>query len=73
LTSNELAGVFESSRGVALGEPVPFVKQGGGSDVSTQIKQKKQLALIKSNDQEDEHDEEETSEDERSKSKRRKV
>jgi hypothetical protein len=40
---NELVGVFESSRGVPLEEHVPFVEQGGGSGVSTQTRQKKNL------------------------------
>jgi hypothetical protein len=34
MTSNKLAGVFESSRGVPLGKPVLDVHQGGGSSVS---------------------------------------
>jgi hypothetical protein len=59
---NEFVGVFESSRGLPLGELVPFVEQGGGSGVSTRTRQKKQLALLENNNDEDEYDDEETSE-----------
>ena len=41
MISNELARVFESSRGVPLGEPGPSLEQGGGWGVTIQAKGKK--------------------------------
>lgn len=73
MTSNEVARVFESSRGVPVGEPGPSLEQGGGWGVTTRAKGKKQLPETDLDDDEDEEDEEETSEDERPKPRRRKV
>ena len=73
LTLNELARVFQSNRGVSLGEPDPFLEQGGGWGVTTRAKGKIQLAETDINNDEDEKDEEEISEDEWPKLRRRKV
>ena len=41
MTSNELTRVFESSRGVPLGEPGPSLVQDGGWGMTTRGKEKK--------------------------------
>jgi hypothetical protein len=85
MTSNELAGVFESSRGVPLQEPGRIQEQGGGEGVGTvkptwpgrtRAAQKKLIPEVESGDEddgEDEHAEEEASVEERSKKKKRKA
>jgi hypothetical protein len=54
MTSKELARVFESSRGVPLGELNPFLEQGGGWGVTIRAKGKKQLVETDIDDDEDE-------------------
>lgn len=71
ITSNELAGVIESSCGMLLGVSGPFVPHAGGLDVSNRTRQKKQYVVAESDD--DEYENEETFENKRSKPKRRKV
>ena len=81
-TSNELAGVFESSCGVPLQEPRICPQQGGGDisgtakPVRTRATQRKLLPEVETDDEDDGDDEEtedNASEEERSKTTKRKA
>ena len=85
MTSNELAGVFESSRGVPLQEPGGIEEQGGGDGVTTmkptwpgrtRAAQKKPVLDVDSgdgDDGEDEHTDEEAPVEERWNARKRKA
>ena len=87
MTSNELAGVFESSRGVPLQEPRICPQQGGGDEfgttkpVRTRATQRKLLPEVETDDKddgddketEDEETKDDASEEERSKTTKRKA
>ena len=82
MTSNELVGVFESSRGVPLQEPRICPQQGGGDrsgtakPVRTRGTQRKLLPKVETDDEDDGDDEEtedDASKEERSKMMKRKA